>query len=596
MKRMISLLLCLLLMAGMATTAFAATEGKVDLTITGQTGHEYIAFQIFSGDVVLKDGKYILGNVGWGNGVKSGNAVVDKLKASNETITDSTGSGNSTTLGNEFRYVDYEAQSVAKVMAGWGDKLDRIKAFAKFMYENEKDLLYKDQGKTSEVVEDVPVIKDLEPGYYLIMDAAVFNAGVDGTPGALGHDFYTSILMNLTSTTTIAVKGSVPTVDKLVSNYLNVTGTYGKIASNQINLDHFYQLTGTVAADIADYESYYYQFEDHLNDGLQFQRIEEIAIKSNTGETLVYKADSDDEGTDPDTYLLKEVDFSEIAAESNGTLTVTFEDLKTAFTNRTIHKGDEIVVRYSAQLDPNKSLVVVDDGNQNVVKLIYGNNPYGNGTGVTATSEARVYTFPMEVLKVNDSGVPLEGAKFVLYHMHDNVRLYAKIDEKNNIVGWKEIVDGKDDADTSIENELKDAIDAGEVSVMVSAAAKADGTGKGLIYVNGLKAKTDYFLSEIQPPAGGYNKPLSDTEVSIQDFTVGGDNKVKTLTYDVNNEPTTVAEDKPMVVKLSITNKLGTVLPSTGGMGTTVLYIVGGILVLAAVVLLVTKKRMKDAE
>ena len=97
---------------------------------------------------------------------------------------------------------------------------------------------------------------------------------------------------------------------------------------------------------------------------------------------------------------------------------------------------------------------------------------------------------------------------------------------------------------------------------------------QGKIAIDGLDADT-YYLREIQAPAG-YNKLAEDVEVVITGAAKADGSD--TLTYQ-----TVVAE---------VNNQSGTELPSTGGIGTTIFYVVGSILVVAAIVLLVTKKRM----
>ena len=99
---------------------------------------------------------------------------------------------------------------------------------------------------------------------------------------------------------------------------------------------------------------------------------------------------------------------------------------------------------------------------------------------------------------------------------------------------------------------------------------------QGKIEIDGLDADT-YYLREIEAPAG-YNGLGQDVEVKITGATKAEDSA--TLTY------TTVAAE--------INNQSGTELPSTGGMGTTVFYILGSVLVLGAAVVLVTRKRMKE--
>ena len=97
------------------------------------------------------------------------------------------------------------------------------------------------------------------------------------------------------------------------------------------------------------------------------------------------------------------------------------------------------------------------------------------------------------------------------------------------------------------------------------------------ITVNGLKGETSYWLKEIKAPEG-YNELEEPYE-----FIMGADNMSATLNGTQWGDG-----------GVHVINNAGTVLPSTGGMGTTVFYVVGGGLMAVAVVLLVTKKRMEN--
>ena len=226
----------------------------------------------------------------------------------------------------------------------------------------------------------------------------------------------------------------------------------------------------------------------------------------------------------------------------------TFE---VAFNNDYISEltaGTKIVVSYSASV--NEDAVIGLDGNKNEVKLEYGDK---NDTTETPVDETITYVWDMDVLKYGNDNKEnvLADAKFVL--LNSEKTKVAKIEE------------GK----------LQEWVAFTEEADLTQYALTTDVNGK--IEIDGLDADT-YYLREIQAPAG-YNMLANDVEVIITGAVEkeNGDDST-TLTY-----VTAVAE---------INNNSGTELPSTGGMGTTVFYILGGILVLAAVVLLITKRRM----
>lgn len=202
----------------------------------------------------------------------------------------------------------------------------------------------------------------------------------------------------------------------------------------------------------------------------------------------------------------------------------------------TLKENDKIVISYTASL--NDDAVIGLPGNKNQSQLEYGE---GNKTEV---SETITYTWDMEVLKYgnDDETNVLAGAEFKLFNKATNQA--AKF-ENGKFVEWVNEADG---------------------TVLTT-----DKNGK--IRVEGLDADT-YYLKETKAP-DGYNKLNKDFEVKIEGATKGDH---ETLTYT-----TVIAK---------VNNQSGTELPSTGGIGTTVFYAAGSVLVIAAVVLLITKKRM----
>lgn len=229
------------------------------------------------------------------------------------------------------------------------------------------------------------------------------------------------------------------------------------------------------------------------------------------------------------------------------------------FANGTLKPNDVVVVTYSATI--NNQAVVGLPGNPNKVTLSYEdhNNPTGDD-GVTPPSETITYTWDMDVLKYAngvESNV-LAGVKFVLLKKVDNVEYFAVVDENGKITGWT--TDGVA-PETGADEEKTYA------SVLTTNAS-------GKIEIDGLDADT-YYLREIEA-LPGYNVLAGDEQVVIEGATKANDSDDLTYTTEI----------------VKINNQSGTELPSTGGMGTTLFYVLGGVLVAAAAVLLITRKRM----
>ncbi|MBQ8474154.1 MAG: LPXTG cell wall anchor domain-containing protein, partial [Clostridia bacterium] len=156
--------------------------------------------------------------------------------------------------------------------------------------------------------------------------------------------------------------------------------------------------------------------------------------------------------------------------------------------------------------------------------------------------------------------------EFVLYHFHETTKVYAQLDSESKVIGWTEIID--------------------DATPLVSGA---DGSFK----VIGLKGSLDYYLHETKAPTG-YNKLFTDVEVRLvpgYDPTVTDLAYLVTLDYEVDGQAG-VGDITDGSIDVEVINDRGATLPSTGGIGTTIFYVAGSILVLCAVVLLVTKKRM----
>ena len=204
-----------------------------------------------------------------------------------------------------------------------------------------------------------------------------------------------------------------------------------------------------------------------------------------------------------------------------------------------------VYVGYSATVNANA--VIGGNGNTNTSKVDYGDE---NNTTTTPDSTTTTYTWSFDVLKYGngDETKVLEGAEFVLLNS-DKRKVATIVDGKLN--GWVDVPEDGTWPENSVLTTEKD----------------------GKIEIAGLDADT-YYLRETKAPAG-YNLLATDTEVKIEP-TASEDGKTLTLA--------------PVTSKIN--NQSGTELPSTGGMGTTIFYVVGSILLIGAAVLLITKKRM----
>ena len=225
------------------------------------------------------------------------------------------------------------------------------------------------------------------------------------------------------------------------------------------------------------------------------------------------------------------------------------------FTNGKLQTNDVVVVTYSATVAANAT--IAGAGNKNTAKLVY------NGKDSTK-EETTTYVWKLNVhkytLNSTNKEVALSGAKFVLYRMDGGTKKYAKL-TNNKIDSWVTDKGGATTLETS---------------------------GEGDILIEGLNVGT-YYLEETEAPAG-YNKLTKPIEVKIT-ATPDVTGVSETVEYKNQNDSTyTPATD----ATVKVLNEAGTQLPSTGGIGTTLFYVIGGGLMAVAAVLLVTKKRMNN--
>lgn len=275
-----------------------------------------------------------------------------------------------------------------------------------------------------------------------------------------------------------------------------------------------------------------YVFHDTMSSGLSFTGAENVSVTLNS--TLITAGNA--------TYT--------VVAEKL-TDGCTFEVRFTQAFCDTLNANDQIVISYSAVL--NEDAVIAGDGNSNESKLTYGDE----GKTETKPSVTKTYTWKMDVLKHNADGVGLAGAKFVL----------SRTTDKKNAIKLI-AVPNKETPKTPTYRVAK----ADETENVIT-EIETDGTGK--FTITGLDSDT-YYLIETSAPAG-YNVLKDPVTVTISD---------KGQLAVIENE---ISKD---VTEVRVLNNAGAELPSTGGIGTTVFYVLGGVLVVCAGVLLITKRRM----
>ena len=533
-KKVLPMVLAMAMIPTMSMTAFATQSAtEVNNSNVNIKNHTFAAYQIFKGDYHNET----LSNVIWGTGV------------------------------NGFKYDGTsDAGEIAKKLAGVN--AETANAFAK---EAAKHIT-----GTSTIGTGSITIQ--EAGYYLIVDTTSLVDNTDPKNPKPVYDASNLTLLEVTAANekiTPRVKTDKPSVEKKVAENTkyNQNGgygdTYNDVADYNMGDSVNFHLIGAVP-DMGNYDTYKYEFEDTLSAGLTAPAESDVKVYLSNDKIL------ETTGGTPDTELNADftVSVSTDEATKNSKINVSFSDLKTV---EGIAKGKYIIVDYSAVL--NQDAVVGLNGNENKVKLRYSNNPNQSGggentpTGETPEDKVIVFTYELDVTKVDgqDANKKLAGAEFKL--MNANKTKYAIV-ENGKVTGWTE-------------NEKQGTVLTSD--------------NNGLFTVTGLD-DNKYYLKETKAP-DGYNTLKDPSEFVIQATTAnnqewGGSASSAFTKLEIglkNNKGEfgyTDGTTDDGRVSMTVKNNKGSILPETGGIGTTIFYIVGVVLVLGAGVLLVTKKRM----
>ncbi len=545
LKRFASVLLALVMCFGLTVTAFA--DDSYTITINNSTeGYTYAAYQVFAGTVTVTGSTKTMTGITWGDGVNS-TTLLSALQ---------TASGDSSSLlyGLFPASVD-EASEVAEVLAASTFTDEMAEEFAEIVAANlSSDYTESDAFTTGDTTY---TISNLEAGYYLVKNTVVPDTGS-----------YTSYILEVVANVTVDPKADVPEGTKTIDDINDSTDTASAESTTasadwDIGDDVPYTLTATLPSNYADYETYKLIFHDTMETGLTFNNDVVVTVypsandyASGTSGTVVASG-----------YVVAPYDTGSSLEVSTCTFEVQIEDtneLYDASGNKISVTSDSIiVVEFTAEL--NSNAVIGNPGNDNRMYLEYSNNPNNSGSGNSDTGETpevlvTVFTYTMKVTKKDEDGNALAGAEFTLY---------------------------KYDYDATGDNWV----------VVGTGAVTGTGTDSNIFTWTGLDDGY-YKLVESKTP-DGYNT-MADLEFYIiAEHTAGdtgltslevysdaaGTTKLDTMTADYSSDG---------IITTDIENSSGAIMPSTGGIGTTIFYVVGGVLVVGAVVLLITRKRMQD--
>ena len=517
MKKILSLILALMMLLTLGTTAFAANDDG-SITITNATiGQSYAVYKVF-------DLTYSGENVAY-TYAKSGNtdAFYDALFSESSPFA-------LTAAGNAYNVSLKEGKTAADITTFLNGQMENLTA--------------KKVGATVEATSDSVKFDNLPYGYYYITSTLGGTVTIDST----------------LKDVQVVDKNQEPTWDngdnpgevgpgKVITTEPNADGAYEKLTENTVNYGDTvnFSIAINATSHVGDQEVTYYYITDTLAAGFNAAENITVYVGGNPIDTAGYTL-----------------------TQNGNTFQVTVP-----------HKAEyganyKIEVTYSATV--NNSAILANPGNKNTANFTYDTKAPGTPTPDPRPTptypeenkrETTTYVYALGIVKVDPKGNPLKGAEFSVK------------DAKGNDIYAKETT---------------------TPGVYEYCAAGTEGAVKqfktddnGVLVIKGVAAGK-YSVTEMVAPAG-YNVLKDAKEVEA---VLKGTYTTTITTYldadgNVTGEVSGTTKDyeaSENVVGLVVVNQSGTELPSTGGIGTTIFYVLGGLLMVGAVVLLITKKRM----
>lgn len=545
LKKFFALALALALCFVMALPAMATDEATpppvsandmTTLEIKDNTfGHAYTIYQLFVGDVSTNDdGKRILSNVKYGSAGFGGEGTPVPDSVLRE-FTEPTGEYYD--LNN---FVKKHISGLTPYQTGWN-------------------------GKSIEV----------KPGYYIIVD--------ENKEETAENEADSAYIVQVVGPTAVAPKTTVPELDKTTdsdkSQYQptieeaagNATDKYGHKIGEVFPFD----LKASIPVEyLSKFDTYKLVFHDEMSEGLSFKEGFTVKVDGNEISAERYKVTGS--VVNKDGEIVNDIAGADFA--------LTIEDLFALIggkENIPAEGNIVVTVHYTAYLNE-KSLVwdTNADGNTNSAHLEFSRDPNnGEEMGTTPPDVVTIFTFDLDGLKTDGENKPLAGAGFTLYDEDKNVIPLYKDKETGKYFVWE----------------------AGEVNPVPETFERVEtdeirSDDKGDFIINGLKPGK-YILKETTVPTGFNKAPDMEITVTIAGYDADGKpilnvSKKYIETEGVGDVNTENQVGNTTDTTVEIVNKKGTLLPSTGGIGTTIFYAVGGVLVVGAGVLLIVKKRL----
>lgn len=389
------------------------------------------------------------------------------------------------------------------------------------------------------------VITDLAMGEYLVLITGGVNIYQPIAVNVVPKYNNTTNEYDMDNPEIKDLKNSEPTIEKTIPTKDDKTVGINDVVS--------YQLDVTIPSYPTTATAKTFYVNDILSNGLTFN-----------DNVVVYGVKADGQLSDP---LTVDTDYTQLTKDRLGndvTFSLKFDGVALA------EKGyTGLKIEYSATVNKD---IAVSTGNGNTAELEYNNSPYDDTDWNDKTSEQKVYTYGLNLTKVDKANTTkrLGGAEF---------KLLTDADNESTAIKFVKIKDGYYRVATY--DAVTDEYETGATDTIVSGTEEAT---LGQLKVDGLDLGV-YYLKETKAPEGGYKIPSAVTPLTVKDDDLDGtvdDNDTSDFGY----------------LTMNIENTTGFTLPTTGGMGT-VIFTVGGIALVAlgaAMIIIISKKSKKEAE
>ena len=560
-RKLTAVLLSLVMLLALVVPASAAENYSITIH-NDKTGHTYEAYQIFAGTVSddetdgETDGGPMLGDITWGSGV-DGAALLAALKAADEekygactTAADvAKALGTETaTAADAAAFADIAAQHLTATVAGTATAPN-------------------DDGNY--------IIQGLPAGYYLVKDQ---DGSLEGDADT-ATDYIVQVLGNVTMD---PKDSGIPTLEKKVaerSKYQMDEGYgmyYNDVADWNIGDSVPFKLIASIPDNIESYDEYKFVFHDTLSNAFT---LNQDSIKVFVAETTAANVEQ---------FTPQDDDLYQVAVDGQS-FTLTIPDINPLDAHG--NPANYVIITYSATLNENAEIGL--NGNENTAYLEFSNDPNGDGLGRTAEDTVIVFTYGLDGTKVDgETQAALQNAKFVLLN---GAKTEAAMVVDGKVKEWVKVATEAAADDVQMPETYKEWLELNQQHNGLILTSAEGGTFK----IAGLDDGT-YYLREIQAP-NGYNLLEEDVQLVIAATTANGQDwnsgiatdALTGLTITVGNGAAQNGVLDTGVVNVTVENKQGATLPETGGMGTTLFYIIGGLLVVGAGILLVVRIRMK---